>query len=91
MDLTPPDANTLGFMSLGPFASTHGAFVAVLVGTLWPHATSITSRALLLAYMTCIAVALIINSAHSPAAVLGCYVIGFGAVGFATYLLRPRQ
>lgn len=83
--------HALGTTPQSDFASGDGVFVAVLVGSLWGYATSCTSRALLLAYMACIGVALVISGAHSPTVMLGTYAVGFGAVGVTTHLLRPRN
>ena len=68
-----------------------GAFVAVLVGTVWPHATHRTSRAVLLLYAAGTAYALVASGAGAFAEVVSACLIGMGAVVFTTCVLRLRS
>lgn len=74
----------------GMFAANHGVFAAVLVGSIWPHATHLTSRALLLAYLACIAFALVTTGADVLAGIAASYAVGFGAVALTARLQCRR-
>jgi hypothetical protein len=69
-------------------AASYGVYAAVLVGSIWRHATHLTSRALLLTYLTCIAFALALTGASALAGVAASYAVGFCAVGLTKRLLR---
>lgn len=72
----------------GSFPSGHGAFAAVVVGSLWPRAASRASRALLLLYLAGVGLARVLLGAHFPGDVLAGYAVGFGGVWIADRLLR---
>lgn len=75
----------------GSFPSGHAAFAAVLVGSVWSHATSWMSRVLLLVYLVSVGLARVLLGAHFPADVVGGYAIGFASVWAARRLLRERS
>ena len=75
---------------VGMLGASHGVFAAVLVGSIWPHATYLASRALLLAYLACIAFALVTTGADVLAGIGASYAVGFSAVALTKRLLRPR-
>ena len=75
----------------GSFPSGHGAFAAVLVGSLWPRAPNPATRALLLMYLACVGLARVLLGAHFPVDVLAGYAVGFGSVWIASRLLSSAR
>lgn len=75
----------------GSFPSGHAAFAAVLIGSVWSHATSRMSRVLLLVYLASVGLARVLLGAHFPADVVGGYAVGLGSVWAARRLLRERS
>lgn len=78
-------------LNVGADTAGHGVFAAVLVGSLWPYATSLTSRILLLAYLAAILAALVTRGAEAPLFVLVSYAVGWGAARATASLLRAQS
>lgn len=71
----------------GSFPSGHAAITAVVVGSLWAHAASRSTRALLLVCLALVGISRVLLGAHFPADVAAGYAVGFASVWMASRVL----